>query len=430
MMRRSIVGMLCILWSIPLLSQRWIGPRDAQITGTVLGEDDMPIHARISLYQFLVHDGRMAVMLGCAATTGAMGTFRCQHLRPGAYLLVATQLRETSRRSGEPSIASANALPLFVLYPAIPDIGYSDLIRLVDNDAESVTVRADPVPLSDLSISSNAAHTASLVVSIEVADTSIPVYTTSHRDPGGDFLLRRLPSGTYSLTERWSVDDREREAVGTVMADGFQSSTVTLIDAGPYEIAGAVQYAADLVPRPSDLFLSSADPHRAARYAATVDKDGAFQFKGIPAGIYYISFALGSGFYIHGVSMGGQSLDTNEITVSDATSELPLTITAAKASGVITGSLGLHGGEPAAGVVLEAPSFHAFLLVPVSSSGRFRIGGLPPVEYRLFGWADSRAIPYRDENFERRNADKAAEVDLDDGNTSGDIDLECLQPAL
>ena len=308
MIRSCVLIVFLTIYCLPLLSQRWLGPRDAQISGTVLDENDTPISAQIALYQFIVHDGRLVVMLGCATSAGAMGNFLCQHLRPGAYLIVATQLRETRQRNKQSSTVMTHALPLFVRYPAIPDIGYSDLIHLTDNDAESVIVQANSDLLTTLSVLSRPDRPTSLVVSIEAANVNIPIYTSTHQNPGGYFTLQHLPYGTYHLTEHWTADDHWRESVGTVNADGVQSAATTLVDAGPYGVTGSVQYLHDTVQKSSEIFLTSANPRNAVRYAATVKKDGNFRFRSIPGGSYYLSFALGSGSYIESVSEGGQSL--------------------------------------------------------------------------------------------------------------------------
>jgi len=191
--------------------------------------------------------------------------------------------------------------------------------------------------------------------------------------------------------------------------------------AGKYNLEGKAinnlpgfnQTRAVFIPASND--TSVAIPARLIREHSSPQPDGAFLYDGVVPGEYDLRFnGLPSNVYVRDARYGNADVLTKPIRISSGNPDV-LTITVSDKAGQIEGSIEDWATRP--GVMTEVtlipnqnrdlPGFYRSALA--DGSGHFKIGSIPPGEYKLFAWDDIR-YEYFDPDFLRRVEDQGVPV--------------------
>jgi hypothetical protein len=401
---------------------------DCSLTGSLQSDDDNPIKGHILAYHIEVRHGRRMPSLECSADTDARGHFQCVHLESGSYFLIATGLHRVSddprSQPTEPRF-----LPLLAIYPAETGFDTADLVHLGSGETQSLEMPVHSDVGSDLHVNSAAATAKdrSLQVSLLgedfVASTEFQISPDS-RSSG--YTLRSLPPGAYQLMESWSESRGTRHGIAFVSAEQLSSGQATMKEMELQSVAGSVHFPGPKITNSVEVDLKPAASWDSRRYATMVHANSTFSITDIPPGRYYVSLAPQSGFYITDVLISERSSGSSVLTLDKEHSNAPLTLAANAASGSMTGTLKMsHGGQQCTTVTVESLASHTSLQVAVGVQGTFRIEKLAPGEYRLYGWVNVRDVPYDDSSFLRRYADRAVQIELEDGTSANGLEVEC-----
>ncbi len=429
MPRRIVLLSIFVLCCVRLMSLDLGRARNCALTGTVLGDDGEPVQGHITAYHLGVRQGRIVPDVACATGVDTEGNFQCQHLESGAYLLAIDTLKRLAHASLEQSTsASPSDLPLFLFYPANPDLGPASLLHLAAGEVQSVDIQVSPDSLSTIQVKSatESASNKLLHIFLQAEDFTVPVNARIAMNlSGGNYTLKRVPSGTYRFAENWSVKGISREAIGSMTVGESSPNEVSLAEVTSHKVSGSVQYADQAAPRTPEVVLESAEREPSRRYIAAVMKDGSFTFRDIASGVYSVSFKIGDALFISNLVAGDQSLQDSTIVVDESISLRPLTLVAKSATATLSGSLELDGSEPKPGILVQSLDSHTSFIVSVDTRGSFMVRGLQPGRYLLYGWANIANVPYNSSHFLRRYADKAVELHLDNGSSLTGLEIEC-----
>jgi hypothetical protein len=156
-------------------------------------------------------------------------------------------------------------------------------------------------------------------------------------------------------------------------------------------------------------------PARLIREHSSSQPDGAFLYDGVVPGEYDLRFnGLPSNVYVRDARYGNADVLTKPIRISSGNPDV-LTITVSDKAGQIEGKI--EDWATRQGVTTEVtlipnqnrdlPGFYRS--TSVDGSGHFKLGSIPPGDYKLFAWDDIR-YEYFDPDFLRRVEDKGVPV--------------------
>ena len=144
---------------------------------------------------------------------------------------------------------------------------------------------------------------------------------------------------------------------------------------------------------------------------AHVNGDGAFEWKNVPAGRYFIQVSENSGmdWFLKSAMVGGREVGESGLSVSGGT--VSLSLVASTNGAVAEGVASNQNEEPVAdAVVVAVPEMRLrtrpdrYRKALTDQSGRFALRGLPPGDYTLFAWesmdGESYSVPEFLKNYE------------------------------
>ena len=157
------------------------------------------------------------------------------------------------------------------------------------------------------------------------------------------------------------------------------------------EVRGSVRTAGSGAQLPAGLQLELMPVNGDMRNAviAPVDHGGAFHFSGVMPEHYTVSVGgLRDGYYVHSIRSGNQDLTHLPLDLTSAAPaalEIVLSPEGAEVRGVVRGPAGEI--VPGASVRVWGADSTVYPAT-ADESGSYRVGGLPPGEYRVFAWEE------------------------------------------
>jgi len=158
------------------------------------------------------------------------------------------------------------------------------------------------------------------------------------------------------------------------------------------EITGAIRMAGGDAARPSpwpSLVLASASPGADFAMPAQVKPDGTFHIQHIVPDGYSIQVnGLPDSVYVKSARFGGRDITGEDLSLTSGAGgvlEIELSPDAATLSGIVRGA----DGEGAAGATVQVcqdPDTVKF--ATADENGEYKIGGLPPGDYKLLAWEE------------------------------------------
>ena len=232
--------------------------------------------------------------------------------------------------------------------------------------------------------------------------------------PDGTFELRDIPPGRYEIRARGLTRAGGPSLFGSyrVVMNGEDVGNVQIVLAPGVTVAGTVNVNAVRTAKPATLagirvrapFADGTSFGDAV--TGDVHPDGRFEIRGVMPGRHTITVeGLTEPWVLEQVMHRGQDITDRGLEASgrQAFTDVRVTITdaATEISGVVRGP---DGGNAAGATVLAVPLARQFWTltsrrlgtVRTDSSGRYRVRGLPPGDYRLIASRDLEDGDLRD----------------------------------
>jgi beta-lactamase regulating signal transducer with metallopeptidase domain len=388
--------------------------------------------AHVELLRMDFRDGQQTLLASdISMVTDNNGEYRLPALTPGEYYLRV-----------RPRAGIADFLPVY--FPGVTDSAF----------ATPITVR-DGADISgiDLSLTRGNLHSVRLTVDIATpapANPELSFYITPKRSGGSatagavqfhstgrnSYVSPLLANGSYEIEVylrdpdpiRWArttveIDNRDVNAGKLVIGPGvWLRGHITAAEQLPVGVRRG-QLQVTLRPVDGSIFLVP---------SAQVADDGSFVIPRVPERRFRVDLTgLPPEVYFSSARFGGREVMNSGFMVSgDARSGLDLSI--ASSGGVVAGVVRNGKDEPVSnGTVLLYPSNRDNPnLIRTASTDRFgvfSIPGVPPGEYGVLAWSDSRSKAYLDPVFLKAVENEATKVVVQRGFTNT-INVRAITP--
>lgn len=372
----------------------------AALGGRAFDEDGEPAEGLIVMV--LTHHTRRGVkewMPARVEKTNDRGEYRASGLQPGKYI-VATPSRNHIR-SVVGNRASANEPAQTygaVFYPNGREIDEAQVIDLpagADLPGIDLHLKKTRVFHAKGRVLPPGGARGSSHGFIGIASPVLPGRTSSRLAEDGSFELRDLQPGTYHLLTLLESEGTQLFARTTIEVSDKHIEDLILSPAPALKITGKV-----ILPKQDEQILpqlivgleSVSMSPLSATQSAKVQADGSFTMPNTPPGRYrMVAVSSDKRAYLKAAEFNGtEALDKD----LDLTTDSTLTLTLATDSGTLEGMV-TNQDEPAVGSsIAVVPSSarrvlpHYYRFSTADNTGRFRIEGIVPGEYKVFAFDD------------------------------------------
>jgi hypothetical protein len=413
----------------------------AVVRGRVTDEDGDPLpNAQVAVLRQTFASGHSRWEQAGAERTNDLGEYRVAGLAAGNYyvsvspppdfksLIEGAGVAADTRKGGAPDNSAATSYQT-TYYPGTADRSQASPVQLHAGDDFPVNFSLTPGPsLSIRGSVVNLPPRSSAVIMLQSRDFSL-VLNGAEMHADGSFVIRDVAPGAYTIlatVENAPVPMMARQALQVV------SNSVEDLRLSPQPggwIHGRLRLEGKSGGRfdPTQIFLTlrSADGDDEAlseftmgngfSHLAHVAADGAFEWKGVPPGTYYVQFA-GDGsapyspiggnpdWYLKSVAAGGRDVGDAGISVNGGAAVLDLVASAN--GGVVEGVVADSKGEPVANaVVVAVPEMRLraraerYRKTVSDQSGRFTLHGVVPGEYTVLTWESVEGEAYYNPEF-------------------------------
>jgi hypothetical protein len=425
------------------------------VTGRILDADGDPVpSAIIQLLKLQYNAGKRQPTTAGTATTNDLGEYRVFGLAPGKYYvsagvaITATAASMAVDRSAEPR---PDEDYVSTYYPGVTDSSAAIMIEVAAGEQlrgiDMTLARRHTVRISGRVSAPAPARMLILAPRSLLGALSLRMVRV---DPKGEFEIRGVPPGSYSLS-------------GSAQQDGKALSSTMPIDAGQTDIEGLTftigpgvavtgrvqvdgETSADLSkvrvrlqPREMGMgtILGAMSSVLAGGGIGTdsgkLGDDLSFRLADIGADRYDLTVTgLPDGFYVKAARSGDDDVLLSGLNVKGASPE-PVRIVISPRAGQVAGAVrNPNTQQPAAeAVVVLVPQEEErieqaayYQQANSGQDGRFTFKNLPPGQYKVFAWEDVESGAWMDPNFIKPVADKGVSVKVDEsGQESADVKL-------
>ena len=423
----------------------------AVVRGRVTDEDGEGMsNAQVTVLRQTFASGRSRWEQVGAERTNDLGEYRVAGLAAGNYyvsvnpppdfksLLEGAGLEALRESGGNANAANQTPATSYqtTYYPGTPDRGQAAPIQLHAGDDFPVNFSLTPSPsLSIRGAVVNLPPRSSAEIMLQSHDFNVVLNGAEiHKD--GSFVIRDVAPGAYTI-------------LATV-----ENSTVPMMARQSLQVAGNSVEGLRLAPQPggwvhgrlrveskgnagsadfSQMFLAlrSADGEDETLSTFTlgdgfsrlahVAADGAFEWKSVPPGTYYVQLADGnSDLYLKSVVAGGREAEESGISVSGGS--VVADLVASANGGVVEGVVTNSKGEPVANAVIVAVPearlrgrVDRFRKTVSDQSGRFTLRAVRPGEYTVFAWESVDGEAYYNPEFLKSYEGQGSALRVGDG---------------
>ena len=385
-----------------------------------------PLSARLIANEVLVADGRSSLLPLCHSDTDREGSFRCEGLPPGDYLVEVVLTESSQPHSSGCSSQVKVGPPTFSFYPGTTNADQASLVTLSPDetrdlrfdlqDTSAVSVRGDlEKPVQKGSVSVSAAYGE------DALDVGLAVVNDQRN---GTFCVPSVPRGEYWLSlSRTLSDGKSFTSRQELTVDAQPMPTVSVSVAEPVTVPITLQGA------------DGAGTGNALR-AQRLDGSEADVIVPIKAGKAEVLMRRGERYALSLLSERNQLIDSLSI---DGKSVDPTNFTVpasglVRVEGMINGfGFSVHGHVTATDgaehvIVLEAESSGEIWTTPADAQGGFQFRNLAPGQYRLYAWRAPSTVAYRSPSVREQYRTRSTEVTLGAGLLLEDQVLEDTQP--
>lgn len=207
----------------------------------------------------------------------------------------------------------------------------------------------------------------------------------------GSFEFWRLDPGKYALRADWTAPDGSpvHTAIVNIEIAGSNVDNIELRVAPDSDIPGRIEYENDAAREASNaksLITLLNGAVESEIEPATVDKDGAFQLRKVPAARYKVAISPES-VYVKSVRLGSIQSDGPELDLSNGSRGADLEILLSAAAGSISGTVHDEQGSPVEAEIAVTPGESVgniySMTIRSKADGTYSLDHLPPGDYTI-----------------------------------------------
>jgi hypothetical protein len=393
----------------------------AVITGRILDEEGEPvanIHVTLQGYRYI--QGRKQLMsTGGGNSTNDLGEYRVFGIAPGKYIVSATP------QANGPTISidrSADAGPeegfVATYYPATTDPAAATQLDI----AAGAQLRGIDMVLSKsrtVHVKGHVTHglsgrpNATVFIVPRNSGGFGGMVRNSHVDPAGNFDIRGVSPGAYTLTAVVNDGNTPRQGrvpveVGTANVDGVNITVGTGVTVKGVLRADSDSSTIDL----SNVRVTLQQREPGMMFGApgeTRDEHGGFELKNASPDHYNLYvYGLPQGAYVKSVRAGQTDILASGLDLTSGAAPESIDVVISPRGAAVTGTVqNEKTGNPAPGAMVvlipqekERREQQTYVkLINADQSGAFSLSGIAPGEYRLYAWEDVEPGAYLDPDF-------------------------------
>jgi protocatechuate 3,4-dioxygenase beta subunit len=432
----------------------------AVVRGRVTDEDGDPmVNAQVTVMRQTFASGRGRWEQTGAERTNDLGEYRVAALPAGNYYVSVSPapdfkslIEAAGAATAEPHTAADKPATSYLTtyYPGTNDRSQASPVQLHAGDDFPINFSMMPSPsLSIRGAVVNLPPRASANIMLQSRDFNL-VLNGAEMHPDGSFVIRDVAPGSYTIlatVDGAPVPMMARQAL-QVAANSVED--LRLAPQPGAWIHGRLRVESKGSPGkfdPNQFFLAlhPADGDdemlnmtlagAAVNSLVHVAGDGSFEWKGVPAGNYYIELtgdaSANADWYLKSVVAGGREAD--EISVNGGTVVLDLV---AGANGpAVDGVVTDRKGDPVTNaVIVAAPEVRfrgrvdRWRKTVSDQSGRFILRGMRPGEYTVFAWESVDSDAYYNPEFLKSYEGQGSALRVSEGERKT-VNLEVIPAA-
>lgn len=411
----------------------------AVVTGRVTDEDGDPMPSvRVEVWRKI--PGKEKRESAGAVATDDKGEYRIAGLFPSQYWIAAIPSAdfrdyEHPREKAESGDTPPEMRYLTTYYPGTNDGTKASPIALKAGDEFPVDLVMVPARAYRVRGTVTGMPSGQRLDVEMLSNLGAAVYG-AHVDPGGNFELRGVAPGSYTLRASATAESTVLMARTEVSVSGTDVEGIRLVPLPAFTLSGHLrvenqtatdisQYAVNLrqadLPDDSGSFLSE----ESFGENAPVDRQGNFAWKNVNPGSYVIRVFGGNGqetFFLKSARISERSADATFSISGPAVLDLVVSVKTATIDGTVA-MPDIQGNDvPISNVAVVAVPEDKYRKIPehfgtgaTDQFGHFTIHGLAPGNYTLFAWQDAEEDLFHDLDFLRSQQPNGTPVKVEEG---------------
>ena len=398
------------------------------ISGKVTDEEgeplkDVMVRALTSIYQ---RGRRQQIPVGMASTND-LGEFRIGNLAAGKYLIWATVMRQ----GGKPAADGTESAYLPTFYPNSPETsGAAPVAVGAGTEAGGTDIRlikTKAVRVKGKVMGMNASQ--KLGVRLIAKDAGMLAMMTACfanvKPTDGSFEITAVTPGSYVLR---AMDSTKSAGPGLPLEVGDKSIDGLTVDVTPAsDLNGEIIFDGEQSQKPSfksqRVFLEALDGIVMMPPVTNAAEDGAFQFKAVPQGKYFVRvMPMPDGTYVSSVTLGDLKMSEEGLEIG-TTGTAKLQVKLRPGAAQIEGSVQDAEGNPASGIIValipKSKSYFLYEAARTDQKGAFSLKSITPEDYLLLALEGGESGAFYDPEFVKPYESKGEKVTLKENDRKG-----------
>jgi hypothetical protein len=391
----------------------------AVITGKVVDEVGDPVqNVQVTVMTSRVIEGRRTFQQSVGGASNDLGEYRIPGLASGKVIVCARAQNDMQfYQPGDGTILGESC------YPGPVESGSAAAMSLAPGHEARVDFTLSRVASVKIrGRVTGAPENAGTMVSLQsrngVRNGGQGRQSNMSRD--GTFEVRGVPPGAWMLVvDYWEAGKRLFARVPVDVGGADLDGVVVHLEAG-FTLNGTVRVETQSgkTPNPQQINVGL----RAMDMTASVggvqwDKaHQTFTISDATPGAYLLNANVPPPFYLKSAMLNGRDLSREAVTLGQSGGTIDVVI--ADDAGSVSGQIVDANGEAVSGWVMLLREGHPPLSNAVGPDGKFRLQGLPPGDYRVFGWDDFQQVEWADADWMRRNAGAGVAVTVSAGQSA------------
>jgi protocatechuate 3,4-dioxygenase beta subunit len=261
--------------------------------------------------------------------------------------------------------------------------------------------------------------------------------TRSINDQGG-FEISGVVPGSYELVGMLNDRNNRMSARVPIEIGSVDVHNVSVIMSPGFTLAGHLTIEGQQagtgnqdLPRIRVTLRSDSPQMGGATPASPVMADGTFTLQQVGRDDYRLTVSgMPRNGYIKSARFGGTDVLGDGLRLERAPT-IALEIVVGSNPGIADGTVANEKQDPAANVtVVLIPDrrnrLDLYRTTSTDAMGHFHVEGVPPGDYKLFSWEDVETGAWQDPDFIRGVESRGKSIRINEGNTSGNIDLRVI----
>jgi hypothetical protein len=380
------------------------------IAGRIVDEKREPLqNVEVNCLQYGSSEGRREFSLAAGGTTNDLGEFRIYGLPPSRYLIAAIYRPERFTLPPRDKDSSDEEGYVTTYYPGTAELTGAVWVDLAPGK-EIRGIEFSPMRRPVAQVRGRVSKASGVFctrpnVMLSPRDVAGALNTraVSVRDPEGNFEIREVPAGSYTIFAQCHDGTNEYKAGRLIDVGAGGLGGVDLTLSPGIDVTGRIRIAKD-EPLALDglrIRLESRDsPLNLAN--ERVRPDGSFTLRGVAADTYSVALTgAPDDLYVRSIMVEGSDIMDTGLGVSDAGVVRQLEVVLSRGAQIEGAVLDEQKVLRGAAVVIVPASGHRgrsyrYKSTTTDQFGRFVLPGIAPGEYTMFAWEDAEGVAYKE----------------------------------